>query len=298
MRLVAIAGSGHSGSTLLALLLSQHRGVFNLSQSRDLWRAWARNPVCTCGSRLRSCPVYSRVAPRGAAAAGAEHPAGVQELKIAFHQAADGLPDWADPGARAWLRERHARYLDAVGDMLAGVFEATGSSHFVDASKSPQTSLALSLLPNVELRVLNLVRDPRAVASGFRRSTGSAVTALRYARDWRTRQRRLDGLAEQLGRRYLVLRYEDFARQPKDAVRAVGAWSQLPIADGLFATRDRVRVNWRSQHIYPPANPRLLADRAEEVTIAPREDWRTSGGLALRVLAQALAWPQRRKHYP
>lgn len=298
MRLVAIAGSGHSGSTLLALLLSQHRGVFNLSQSRDLWRAWARNPVCTCGSRLRSCPVYSRVALKAAAAAAAESPARVHELKTAFFQAADSLPDWTDPKVRDWLRVRHARYLDAVGSMLAGVFEATGARHFVDASKSPQTALALSLLPNVELRVLNLVRDPRAVASSFRRSTGSALTALRYARDWRHRQRRLDRLADQLGRRYLVLRYEDFAQEPTEAVRTVGAWSLLPLADGLFATRDRVRINWRSQHIYPPVNPRLLADREEEITIVPKDDWRASGTSAFRVMAQALAWPQRRKHYP
>lgn len=296
-RLVAIAGSGHSGSTLLALLLSQHQEVFNLSQSRDLWRAWARNPLCACGSRLRSCPVYGRAVPRAAAVAGMADPARVQELKAAFFQAADGLPDWADPGARAWLRERHARYLAVIRSMLAEVAQATGSDRFVDASKSPQSSLALSLLPDVELRVLNLVRDPRAVAHSFRRSTGSAWVGLRYAREWRNRQRRLDGLAEQLGRRSTVLRYEDLARQPKEALRAVHAWSQLPVPECLFVNNNRVRLDWSRQHVYPPANPKLLAERKEEVAIVPHDDWR-GGNPALRALAQALVWPQQRKHYP
>lgn len=109
--------------------------------------------------------------------------------------------------------------------MLEEVAETTGCSRFVDISKSPQTSLALSLLPDVELRVLDLVRGPRAVAYGFHRDTGSAWAGLRFARDWRIRQRRLDGLAAQFGRRYRVLRYEDLARQPKAVLRELSAWS-------------------------------------------------------------------------
>ena len=293
--LVAVAGSGHSGSTLLSLLLSQHTHVFNLGQSRDLWLAWAWNSFCSCGRRLRSCPVYGRVAPRAAATAATGNPARLHALKTAFFQAADDLADWSEPSARDWLVAHHAGYLGTLRSMLEEVAETTGCSRFVDISKSPQTSLALSLLPDVELRVLNLVRDPRAVAYGFHRDTGSAWAGLRFARDWRIRQRRLDGLAAQFGRRYRVLRYEDLARQPKAVLRELSAWSQLPVADRLFVADDRVRLDWSRQHLYR-ANPRVLAERRQEVAIRPHDDWRT-GNLALRAMARALAWPHRRKRY-
>ena len=119
--LVAVAGSGHSGSTLLSLLLSQHGRVFNLGQFRDLWLAWDWNPFCSCGRRLRSCPVYGRVAPRAAATAATADPVRLHALKTAFFQAADDLADWSEPSARDWLVAHHADYLGTLRSMLEEV---------------------------------------------------------------------------------------------------------------------------------------------------------------------------------
>ena len=60
-KIVAISGSGRTGSTLLSVLLSQDKSIFNLGQLRDLWTAWAANARCSCGHRLGDCPVYSVV---------------------------------------------------------------------------------------------------------------------------------------------------------------------------------------------------------------------------------------------
>ena len=45
----------------------------------------------------------------------------------------------------------------------------TGSTVVVDASKGPALGAALAGAPDVDLRMLNVVRDPRAVAWSWRR---------------------------------------------------------------------------------------------------------------------------------
>ena len=42
LKVIAISGSGRSGSTLLSLLLSQDNSVFNLGQMRHLWQVPTR----------------------------------------------------------------------------------------------------------------------------------------------------------------------------------------------------------------------------------------------------------------
>ena len=63
-KIVLISGSGRTGSTLLSLLLSQHKDVFNLGQLRDLPEAWGQDAPCTCGHTLTTCPVWSEVGPK------------------------------------------------------------------------------------------------------------------------------------------------------------------------------------------------------------------------------------------
>ena len=59
-KVIAISGSGRTGSTLLSLLLSQDSSVFNLHQMRYLWRAFDNDETCSCGQNLKSCEVYGR----------------------------------------------------------------------------------------------------------------------------------------------------------------------------------------------------------------------------------------------
>ena len=65
MKIIAICGSGRSGSTLLSLLLSQDRSVFNLGQLRHLWRAFERDADDARLWLLRTGIIGSDSAPTG-----------------------------------------------------------------------------------------------------------------------------------------------------------------------------------------------------------------------------------------
>src|SRR5579872_7123206 len=60
-----IAGTGRSGSTVLANILGEVDGVFAAGEVRYLWqRGLKESRLCGCGLPVRDCPVRSQVLAR------------------------------------------------------------------------------------------------------------------------------------------------------------------------------------------------------------------------------------------
>lgn len=290
-KIVAISGSGRTGSTLLSLLLSQHKDVFNLGQLRDLWGAWASDAPCTCGHPLGACPVYSKAVPLAVGAQADPAVAGMKAAMQAFFAAANQLPDWSDAAAIAKLATDHAPALARLTGVLDALQAATGAGTFIDSSKSPEMALALSLTGGADVRVLNLGRDPRAVAVSWAQKRGFGA-GLKYSRVWARRQQVLERWSRALGERFLAVRYEDLAGAPEATIARIRDWAGLPETKGLFIAPGRARIDWSGQHLYPPANERVLAERKTEVVIAPSEGWRGGGHALMRGLAMIWSHPQ------
>jgi len=242
VQVLFICGAGRSGSTLLeGLLADALPGALPVGEIRQVWGAGLRHDFdCECRRTFQSCPFWSAVM---------------------HHLEADRRIDLARTGSaiRQIVRVRDLRRLvrtqldpdeRELGDALEALYGAAaaqaGTTTIIDASKTPQYALFLAKATGLDLHVLHLVRDSRAVAHSWSRTKafdpGSARPMQRRT-PWQAawRWNRHNALALLLRGRvssYQRITYEDLARAPLATVaRAVdGAGLEpdgRPVADAM-----------------------------------------------------------------
>ncbi|NHC24448.1 sulfotransferase [Nocardioides sp. IC4_145] len=250
---VYLGGFGRSGSTLVERVLGAVPGWVNVGELVDLARSVApADERCGCGEPFSRCPVWRTV---GEEAFGGWTEQVLERL-VAAHRAAARqrhLPRLLRGGARpspalAELRELHTRLYRAIAAV-------TGASVVVDASKGPALGQALAGASDLDVRLLNVVRDPRAVAWSWSRrverphaTAGTAemwrIPASRSAAQWAALQLEMGAIAAWGGVPAARLRYEDFAADPVAALVAATAAIGLPLrpADLRAVAAGRVRL--------------------------------------------------------
>ncbi|MDH3786308.1 MAG: sulfotransferase, partial [Acidobacteriota bacterium] len=109
----------------------------------------------------------------------------------------------------------------------------TGSKVLVDSSKLPTYLHTLSLIPSIDLHIVHLIRDPRAVAyswqkanklqpdGGSDKETMRRLSPARTSALWVTWNLAGDMLWRKGSAPYLRMRYEQFMEQPRTHTEAL-----------------------------------------------------------------------------
>ena len=226
VRLVYVAGYGHSGSTVLNILLGQLPQVMGAG---ELFRladaAWPRAEFCSCGKPLPECPVWSEVVRRWAAAVGGDPFATYGRLQRRCER-------WPLPAVGSAVWQDYAAHTLA---MFTAIRDVTGRPVVVDSSKVPGRARALSRLSGIDLRLVHLVRDGRGVAFSMRRQLArdpkAGIQAAKRERSvlrtgllWMATNLVVERTARCLGEaRATRLAYEDLMRDPSAALERLGA---------------------------------------------------------------------------
>lgn len=225
-----IGGHGRSGSTVLGQTLGQIPGFVNVGEAWQVWyRGFRENEHCGCGQPFRSCGFWRAV---GDEAFGGWDNINVDKM-VALRPYFKS-PRYAPHYALAAKTGVHSRKMNTLIEeceptleqLYRAIQRVSGAGVIVDSSKRFSYAVLLSLLPFADLRVVHLVRDSRAVAYSWARSTESAAAKKRAggriltARLSPTRQSRAWSLQNYLydflsGFAHLSrLRYEDFVDDP------------------------------------------------------------------------------------
>jgi Sulfotransferase family len=237
LRVLYISGMGRSGSTLLARALGQVEGLFNAGEAmRFLFHSdlFSRLRQCGCGEEVSRCPFWEDLV------AGIDPEVrGLATRQVRIRRL-PALLGFGGPRAHRLLDRLAAVW----GETLSEISRRSACRVIVDASKNPATGALLARVPGIELHVLHLVRDPRAVVESWshpkqylRRHGALKVTAWWLLYNLAT---------ELLGRRaqgYVRIRFEEMAGDMAAQVAEVLRRSGVEGADLAFIEPHRIRLS-------------------------------------------------------
>jgi hypothetical protein len=276
LRVLFIGGYGRSGSTLLDRVLGETPGVQSLGEVRHLWReGLGENRRCGCGMPFQDCPYWMAVLRGAFGADGVE--AGQM---LALQQRVDRW--WRIPAlAAASPGEEARRYAGVVADLYHAAAAESGARLLVDSSKDVSHGYVLRNVamchPDIDVRVVHLVRDPRAVAFSWLRhkdNPGSGRPmdrwpAWRTAVEWDVINAGVAGL-RRLGMPYLRVGYDELITAPRATVERILEFGGAP--DAPVAVDGTGTVMLHPSHT-AAGNPNRF--RSGPTTIAGDSEWRT-----------------------
>jgi hypothetical protein len=297
VRVLYIAGSGRSGSTIVDNILGQADGVVCVGEVRFLWeRGILADRLCGCGQPFSACPFWQPVM-RTVGDVDASRMA----VLLARGTRARHVP-WLvrarrDPSS---IARRLEELPTVLGRLYAAIAEHAGARVIVDSSKLPPYGELLRHVPGVDVSYVHLVRDPRATAYSWSRAKplperdGGVMQrqgAVKSAALWTLWNGTAEGLWRGEPERYLRVRYEDVIARPQTSIARMLALVGEP-ADSLPFVSDQ-EVELRPTHGVA-GNPSRFTTGV--VALRADTEWRRAIRARDRAVVNAISWPLLLRH--
>jgi hypothetical protein len=294
-----ILAASHSGSTLLAMLLASHPEVCTTGELKAQSLGDPERYRCSCGAPIRRCEFWNDIAARMAARG---HVFDITRADT--HLSADASPyeeKLLEPLVRgaslealrsaglglspSW-RKRLARFHAVNESLVRSLCDRTGTRVVVDSSKVGIRLKYLLRNPGIDVRVVRLIRDGRAVALTYTDPANYAdasapnlrgggdgtsrdrerLTPWDAAHEWRRSNEEADALLARLDpTRQITVRYEELCTNTAAVLSKL--WAFVGVSPFQFAE------GWRARNHHVIGNG-MRFDSSEEVRLDER--WKTA----------------------
>ena len=278
MRIVLIAGIGRSGSTILGDILGQAEGWSHVGEVRYLLdRGIQEDRFCGCGVPFSACPFWTNVL-----SAVIDHNSFDARMLL---KARDHIRSryclFPAILSRVIKKDKRANsLLDLYSSLFLGIQKHSGADVIVDTSKFPSHAFLLSLLPDIEVHLIHLVRDPRAVAYSWakrvkevpdnRHLRMTKIGILRSCIIWSIWNYILSRSLRDRMSSYRLVRYEDFTANPEAVVREiVSGLSKFQVAP-TFSGTDTISLTPSHSISGNPAR-----HKTGTVSIEDKKEWKS-----------------------
>lgn len=232
IKVIYITGWGRSGTTILDRILGQIDGFTSVGEIRYVWdRNIIDNHLCGCGQPFQSCPEWTSVFDGAFGGFHNVDPYEMIQLRDSLTRTRH-LAGLALPGRvrdKMWMNARS--YLETLSKLYRSIKDHFGAEVIVDSSKFPTYAFTLEILEEIDLHVVHLVRDPRAVSFSWLRKKLQPDTGRDELMDihgpvfstliWNAWNLSTEMMMARKQDRYTFLRYEDFVAHPRRAVQRI-----------------------------------------------------------------------------
>lgn len=231
VKVLFVAGTARSGSTLLDRLLGEIPGFAAVGELRYLWqRGLVENRLCGCGTPVASCEFWKAVLERAFGTRPDLVPSRIID-ELATLQNPRTIAGLLRPSRKPAAEAAFGTTVSALEALYTGIRDLTGANVIVDSSKPPTFGALLEMVPSVDLYVVHLIRDPRACAYSLQRkkvATDRPDAGLmrrqppwKAALTWDLWNVAAETVARRQGTRALQARYEDLVERPDHEVARI-----------------------------------------------------------------------------
>lgn len=297
-------GKGRSGTTLLDNILGQLDGYVSTGEITKLWNWGFKNGwSCGCGQPVPTCPFWLSVMEAGFGAV-----PDVDEM-LELQREVMRWPNVPRLIYQSMRDEITWPALDEFVGILSGVYrgiaQTSGANVVIDSSKWPAFPTALGIVPDIDVHLLHLVRDPRAVAHSWKRrkewtdrDEGQEMPrygAIYSAASYWARNLTAEFVARSRSPLNSIhVRYEDLVLDPQGEVQRIIDAVGAPSVSWPFI--DERSIELTTTHT-AGGNPNRT--RTGVIEIRPDLAWRTNMGTVDRAVVTALTLPFLKRYgYP
>lgn len=300
-RVVYVAGTGRSGSTLLGNAIGSLPSALSVGEVKlGFRRGVAEGGTCGCRLPVVECPVW-----RPALEATFGSVPTPAEARHIDEQLTDTTRTRRVPW---WLAGRTSTSVDELvdlfGRLLTELAKVSGSSVLVDSSKLPAYGALLARSDLLDVRVVHLVRDPRAVAYSWQRVSASQqvegfeeemerFSPTKSSLMWLEASGSTLALARRAGVAAHVVRYEDLVSDPAGVLSGIAHFAGYTddVLDLSFIGDDGLEL--RTSHAVA-GNPNRV--RSGPLVLRRDDEWAQRLPDRQRRLVSAVTLPLRRTH--
>jgi hypothetical protein len=291
IKVLYISGWGRSGSTILARILGQVDGFFHGGELRTIWVDGLKpNGVCGCGVLVRECPVWNAICDRAFDGIDKINPPEITHLQRSTEpRTKEVLLSQFLPNSDTKIQTRLQAYHEILSKLYWGIKEVMNSRVIIDDSNHPGYAYTLSMMPEIDLYLIHLIRDPRATAYSWsqRQKKGLGTYSIRNnSLGWDMRNIATEALARRVKGKYLRLFYEDFATQPKASIQKILNFLNEPSVNLPFISENEVQLGINHSVF---GNPNRTSSGA--IAIKLDDEWKRKLNPSDRKTVTALTFP-------
>jgi Sulfotransferase family len=244
IRAAYLAGTSYCGSTLLAFLLNSHPQIVSVGESslnRKSQKKKNLDYACSCGVLLNDCEFWKEIF-KMVRSSGLEF--NIHNWTNDYKYKNDILHRFLSTyPSRKMLRafqkvafhimpfhKSRVQYVNTVNiAFMQSAIKLAHAAVFFDTSKALMRLSYLLEIPEIDLKVVRVIRDVRAFANSYK---SRGVPIERAAQHWRNYQLSADYLLHTVpSSRVLVMRYEDFCHAPLEWLKSLHTFLGVPPCD-------------------------------------------------------------------
>ncbi len=293
-----ICSAGHSGSTLLDLMVGGHPEIMSLGEIVHLPKNLALNTQCTCGAPVRECELWKKVIHVMEKKSGYDYSKDPYRLNLGYiksvtirdeeHQTRGYDIKWKTlsglylanhlyglkfiPSFLYKELTESAKTSISLYDEIGGL---TNTPIVVDSSKSYMRGLSLFEQAPERVRILLLTRDARGVQySNIKRGRSGAEALMSWTKHY---SRASKTLLKTVGKEnWLHVKYEDLATDPKNVLKKICDFSNVEFSEEMLnlAGGERHLTNGNSMRFSNVDEIRLDVAWKEKLTKEDLDDYK------------------------